>query len=117
MKPYGEEKYNFSYFTLVATLRWIVSLTLPPLHHPSPPPVMHWTRVDVYSWFSLLGLMQDILVDNKDKDKKNIWLCYSVWNRIVVSLVSPKISFNIEDDRSNFCENDHVHLQLYSTVT
>jgi len=50
------------------------------------------------------------------KKQKHIWLCFGVWNLIVVSLVSPKISFNTEDDSSNFCGNDCVHLQRYSTV-
>jgi len=86
MKPYGEEKYNFSFFILVETLRWIVSITPPLPYHreniPSHPPVMHWIRVDVYIWFSLLGLMQDILMDTKDKDK-NTYCCALVCETVL----------------------------------
>lgn len=84
----GKRNITSRIFILNATLKWIVSLTPPAFYHrgniPSQPPVMHWTRVDVYIWFSLLELMQDIWMDNKEKDK-NTYGCALVFEIVLYS--------------------------------
>ena len=97
-------------FILVATLKWIVRLTLPPLYHrgniPSHPPVMHWTRVGVYIRCSLLGLLKDIWMDSKNKQKTHFfmftWPCI-VTNFFLIKPTDALIFLNLFLSRNSTC--------------
>lgn len=60
MKPYVEYKYNFSYFYtrygIEVNSHPHAPTALPPRKYPLSPS-RHWTRVEIYISFSLLGLL------------------------------------------------------------